>query len=220
MFIYGFLAGLIVGLLIGCLLFSSKARDLYETNLHLESRLKNKDGFTLTELMVAMGISVILIVALCQLFVSQDQAYSSNANDVRTMQESRATMNKLVREIRMAGYKTDAGVKTGLQSATDKTIAFTTDVNLDNTVENITIAYDPSTKVLNRNGGPYLQNVNAFDLSYTLVDGSVTTAPTDLSLVRKIRIQMTVQSEKIDMLTRNYKTFSIYLDVTPRNLGI
>jgi prepilin-type N-terminal cleavage/methylation domain-containing protein len=186
--------------------------------------MKKSAGFTLVELIVATFIASILLLALCQLFVSQNSTYASNANTVRTMQTARYSMVKLFKEIQMAGYKTAPGLPVGVSAANGTSLHFLTDLNLDGTLlgdkEDVTITYDPNTKALNRNGNPYMSNIDSFSFSYTLLDGTVTAAPTDLTLIRKIRIQMTMRSERIDILTKDYKTFSIDLDVTPRNLAL
>ena len=186
--------------------------------------MKTRHGFTLIELVISMFLASLLLTGFLQFFVSQSTMYSSNDKVVRTVQTTRYSMVKLVNEMRMAGYKTVPGAFVGVATATSTSFRFLADLNLDGAVfgdtEDVTITYSTGNKTLSKNGNTVLNDVEAFLFSYTLVDGSITSTPADLSAIRKINISLTMRSDKLDILTKTYKTFNLQSDVTPRNLGI
>jgi prepilin-type N-terminal cleavage/methylation domain-containing protein len=61
-------------------------------------------GVTLIELLVALVISSILIAAFYRLFISQQQTYSVQEQVSDMQQNARAGINRMMSEIRMAGF--------------------------------------------------------------------------------------------------------------------
>jgi hypothetical protein len=82
--------------------------------------------------------------------------------------------------------------------------------------EDINYQYDPSSSVVQRNGETFLDNVVDFGLLYTLSDGSVTSAPADLSDIRKVglRIGIRTQNPGNDGV---FKTMTFSSDIQLRN---
>ena len=66
-------------------------------------KLKNQ-GVTLIELLIALVISAILIAALYRIFIGQQKTYVVQEQVVDMQQNVRAAINKMMREIRMAGF--------------------------------------------------------------------------------------------------------------------
>jgi len=66
--------------------------------------LKNKNGVTLIELLIALVISSLLITAIYRTFVGQQKTYAVQEQVVDMQQNARAAINKMMREIRMAGF--------------------------------------------------------------------------------------------------------------------
>ena len=64
----------------------------------------NKRGVTLIELLVALVISAILVAGVYRTFVSQQRTYTVQDQVVEMQQNVRATINKMLREIRMVNY--------------------------------------------------------------------------------------------------------------------
>ena len=65
---------------------------------------KNKEsGFTLVELLIAMTIGLIILAALSSTFIMQRKAYDVQEQIVEMVQNVRAAMDMMTREIRMAG---------------------------------------------------------------------------------------------------------------------
>jgi prepilin-type N-terminal cleavage/methylation domain-containing protein len=66
---------------------------------------KNKEsGFTLVELLIAMTIGLIILAALSSTFLMQRKIYDVQEQIVEMVQNARAAMDIMTREIRMAGY--------------------------------------------------------------------------------------------------------------------
>jgi prepilin-type N-terminal cleavage/methylation domain-containing protein len=72
-----------------------------------------EDGFTLTELLVTMAITGMIMGAIVSTFITQRQSYHRQEQVVAMIQNVRAAMDMMVREVRMAGY----GVPTSHLSA-------------------------------------------------------------------------------------------------------
>lgn len=69
-----------------------------------EVGMMNNRGLTLIELLIALVVSSILIAAIYKTFISQQHSYTVQEQVVDMQQNVRAAINKMVREIRMAGF--------------------------------------------------------------------------------------------------------------------
>jgi prepilin-type N-terminal cleavage/methylation domain-containing protein len=65
---------------------------------------KNNRGFTLVELMIAMVIGLIIMASIFQVFRSHQKAQTAQQLVVDMLQNARASMTLMKREIRMAGH--------------------------------------------------------------------------------------------------------------------
>ena len=66
--------------------------------------LQVADGFTLTELLITMAISGILLAAIVSTFITQQKAYALHTQLADMRLNTRAALDMVVREVRMAGY--------------------------------------------------------------------------------------------------------------------
>ena len=71
----------------------------------MNSNKRYESGFTLMELMIAMAISVVVMAAIYEVYLSQQKAYTTQQMVIEMQQNARAAMSLMKREIRMAGYK-------------------------------------------------------------------------------------------------------------------
>ena len=68
------------------------------------SESRKNQGLTLIELLVAMAISAILIAAIYRTFIGQHKTYTVQEQVVDMQQNVRVAINRMMREIRMAGF--------------------------------------------------------------------------------------------------------------------
>ncbi|MDL1975511.1 MAG: PilW family protein [Deltaproteobacteria bacterium] len=61
-------------------------------------------GFTLIELLISMALSGIVMSAIYTLFISQSRSYSIQEQVSEMQQNARVAMDRIVRDVRMAGY--------------------------------------------------------------------------------------------------------------------
>ena len=94
--------------------------------------IENKErGFTLIELLIAMTIGLIIMAALSSTFLMQRKIYDVQEQIVEMVQNARAAMDMMSREIRMAGYDPSGLAGAGIVSATSNSINFTLDITDD-----------------------------------------------------------------------------------------
>jgi prepilin-type N-terminal cleavage/methylation domain-containing protein len=75
-------------------------------------KLKSNEGVTLIELLIAMIISAILIAAIYHTFIRQQKTYTVQEQVVDMQQNVRVAINRMMREIRMAGFGNVSNVLT------------------------------------------------------------------------------------------------------------
>jgi len=154
--------------------------------------MKNK-GFSLIELLIVMAVSMILLTGAISVFSNQTKVYSGQQQQLNVIQDSRLAIDVLTTDIRMAGFKKNGATLTGISTATATSIRVLADLNQDGVItsggdEDISYSYDVDTKILSRNNQEFLRNIETFNLSYTLADGSTTQAPSDLTKIRRIKV--------------------------------
>jgi prepilin-type N-terminal cleavage/methylation domain-containing protein len=182
-------------------------------------------GFTLIELLAGILISGILLAGLYYVFISQQEAFSSQEQVAEMNQNIRGALDLMTREIRLAGYKTSTETFNGIQTAASNSIRVLADLDQNGDTlgpnEDITYTYNSGTLQIDRNGTslPIADNITNLSFSYTLVDGSVTTNPSNLANIRKVTIGITGRTTYPDKGTGAYRTITLTTDVTPRNLA-
>jgi len=66
--------------------------------------LEESKGLTLTEVLVALVVSAILIAGLYQTFIGQQKTYTVQEQVVDMQQNARLAINRMMKEMRMAGF--------------------------------------------------------------------------------------------------------------------
>lgn len=203
--------------------------------IRLTSLAKQQIGFTLIELLIALVIASLLLAGVYDFYISQSKVHSVREEVAAMHQNARIGMALMTRELRMAGYDPSGNAGAGIVTATQHAIRITIDLNEDEDVldENEDITYslydsgnDGDLDLGRKPGGgsrdPAAENFERLELTYTLADGSTSTAPIDVSQIRMIHITMTARTAKPDPTypqNGGYRTYTLRSIITPRNLG-
>ncbi len=90
---------------------------------------RNQKGFTLVELLVVLALSGIVTAAIYKSFTGQQQVYIAQDQVAAMQQDVRASLEVMVKEIRMAGYDPQGTADASITAATSSSIQFTVDQN-------------------------------------------------------------------------------------------
>jgi len=192
------------------------------------SRSLNKEhGFTLIELITAIGISGIILAAITATFISQSRSYDAQEQINGMQQAARAAMDIITREVRMAGYNTHPTLT--FDGITYDTTQIRVQANLDGNGdtggvnEDIIYSYDAVNDVIERTTGisteTLVEDIDVFTFQYLDESGTATTTSAN---IRQIQITITSRTAKSDPnYTPNggYRTFTLTSLITPRNLA-
>jgi type IV pilus assembly protein PilW len=193
-------------------------------------------------MLIAMGVSSLLVAAIVSLFSTQRRVYAIREQVAEMQQDARAGMDFMVREITMAGYDPTGNADAGIMEATAGVIRFTMDLNGDRVIDaNEEVTYmlydadgDGDMDLGRDPGAPgapggdlqlIAENVPALAFVYRLADGTATStpAPADLSQIRGLDVSLTVTTAKPDpqYATNNgYRTRVLTTRIQIRNLGL
>lgn len=99
-------------------------------NKHLFLHQASK-GFTMIELLVAMVVSMLVMAAIYAAYSAQQRTYFAQDQVVEMQMNTRAALNMLMKEIRMAGYDPLGTAGAGIVAANSHSIEFTMDLTDD-----------------------------------------------------------------------------------------
>lgn len=188
------------------------------------STIRNRGGFTLTELMVAMGIAMGVMAAVTTTFMAQTRFYNAQEQVNEMEQNARGALDIITRELKMAGYKPNGGTFAGITYSTSQ-LRIQADLLGDDglttaTNEDIIYSYDSTNKQILRSGQVLADNITAFTFSYYDANGASTSTSAN---VRQVKIDVTAQTAKPDpnyTSNNGYRNYQITATVTPPNLGL
>jgi type IV pilus assembly protein PilW len=196
-------------------------------------------GFSLIEMLVAMGVGMVILAAVSSVFTLQNKTLSSQEDLVEMQQGARAAMDIMASEIGMAGYDltkvnsdtTPGNNFAGVATMNASQIRIQADLDGNGVInaasqENITYSFDASdaaNKKIRRDVGggaqPFMEHVENLAFAYLDGNGAVTANPAN---VRRIRITITGKTAKPDPqypLNGGYRTYTLTSVVSPRNLA-
>ncbi len=205
--------------------------------------LKNQRGFTLTELLVSMGLSLFVLAGVGSLFRAQTHTVKGQESRMEANEYALAVIDMLVREIRNAGYypSTACDATGGITSASDTSLTIQYDKDSSGACsgddEIVVFAYDSANKNVTRNGVALSDgNVTAVELTYypqqtsssapapycvatNVPSGCSGTLSSNWKSVQKITIALTVAPKSTDSnFTGAAVTMSLTADL--RNHGV
>ena len=194
-------------------------------------KLRNVTGFTLTELMVAMGIGMVVLAAVTTTFMAQAKFYSAQEQINEMQQNARGALDIMTRELKMAGYKPNGGTFDGVTYNTSQ-LMIQADLDGNGGIstsssanEQISYAYDSTNKQITRKIGTgtvevLADNITAFMFGYLNSSGTTTTTSSN---IRQVAISITARTAKPDpnySSNNGYRTYQITATITPPNLGL
>jgi len=152
-------------------------------------------GYSLAELLVALGLMGLVMAATALLLQSGLAAWGWGARRVEAQQSARAALERMARELKEAGYDpTGTGFEVVLVAQPTR-VVFQRDLNgngvIDPTRERVTYLLRSGETTLRRDAGggaqPIAEGVRRLALSYLDREGAATT---DLGQVVSVRIEL------------------------------
>ncbi len=201
--------------------------------LHL--RHARNQGFTLVELLVAIGLGMSVLAILTTTFIAQARVYNAQEQIKEMEQTARGVVDVITRELKMAGYKPNGGSFAGVPyDAGQLRIQADLDGNgvipaSGTTFEDIRYTFDGANLRIMRQEGPggsiesMANNVTAFNFSYVKADGSLATSTAETPLIRQVNIAVTARTAKPDpnhSANGGHRTYTLSATVTPLNLAL
>ena len=87
-------------------------------------RLRGQNGFTLVDILVGLAMASVLLAAVISLFTSMGRSYTIQNVAADVQQVTRAGVEVMIQEIRMAGFNPSGSTATGIFDNFDKTNGF------------------------------------------------------------------------------------------------
>jgi len=193
----------------------------------------SRDGFTLIEMVVALGLSLVTVGAVYSLYVSELKAQYVREDRLEMQQQARVVMDVISRELLMAGYDPrgvnhDGDLSNDFQgiSYDPGRLIIKADLNGNGLIvdanESIIFVFDASTQTLRRNTGggnqPFGENIESFIVEYFDKGGNPTV---DSVSIQQVKITVTARTENPDLNyapNGGYRTVTLRSRLTPRNL--
>jgi type IV pilus assembly protein PilW len=186
--------------------------------------MSKNSGFSLIEILVAMAIGSIAMAAIFLAYQVQVTGKISQENVLDRNQDTRASLELIASDIRMAGCDPTGTASAGFVSATPTTLEVTMDTRSDTGNESDGDFSDPGEHILytlaagnimrervgiDPAGGVELtRNVDALNFVYLDTNSAVTA---DLTAIRSVQISIVVHSTERGM-TPSYTDNNPYLN--------
>ena len=187
--------------------------------------LVGRGGFSLVEVLVALGISSVVAWAILNLQINQSKSATVQAEIVAMQQGLRGSMTLVTRELKKAGYKGDQSAAAGIVNVNTNgnLIYYTTDSNSDGLLTGATehAAFCFANNTLRFTEGnnnavgthpthdhrDVMADLEAVEFRYQLADGSWTLTPATPANIRVIEVTLLGRTRTADP---NYKNTTQY----------
>jgi type IV pilus assembly protein PilW len=194
---------------------------------------KGNQGFTITELLVAMTIASVVMAAIYSAYISQQKAYAVTEAVTDAQQNLRAAMYALETDIRLAGFDPRGSKTFGFGAVPDNATSITFTYDNNSTAIGLpdprTITYQLNTTVDPSTGKPRNQletragTVGAFsavaanitDVRFTGLAADGVTTVTPSTAVRNIRFVRVVVTARVQNHTKQ-----LTATILCRNMGL
>ena len=209
---------------------------------------KKQDGFTIIELIISMGIGLIVLSALVNIFLLERRVFDAQEQKLEALQTARAAVNMISQEVMMAGY--NPSHYSYLQKGNDNLDTFTgvvydaskselevrADLNGDGIIVTDATGSDPdnwsydenerivyrvnSEQIQRKTGGGVFQPFadNIKTFDFNYLKANGTVATSEAD-IRNIEIIIEVETDKPE-IGGGFKTNRLQTIVVIRNLGI
>jgi type II secretion system protein J len=176
--------------------------------------IKEKKGFSLIELLFALGILSVVSVGIYSVFELSSQSYTTQGVTADVQQNVRAAMEIMLRDIRAAGLDPTASGNFGIEQAETSKLRFTSDsidaelvdfngVLDDTNSERVTYVLQGTqlNQILHettdyQNSAPLISDVQNLQFTYFDMDGNDLGSPVpplQLADIRMINVSITVK---------------------------
>lgn len=166
------------------------------------TRINNR-GFTLAELLIGLFVSAVVMTTILSAYYSQNKSYAVQEQVAAMVQNLRAAMDIMIREIRMAGYDPTGTANAGIVTANTTSVTITEDLDGDGSVagdENITYALADSDgdgdSDLERNNNLIAENIDALDFLYLDETNNPTAVPSEIKAVQITMVAKTGRGDR------------------------
>lgn len=166
------------------------------------TRINNR-GFTLAELLIGLFVSAVVMTTILSAYYSQNKSYAVQEQVAAMVQNLRAAMDIMIREIRMAGYDPTGTANAGIVTANTTSITITEDLDGDGSVagdENITYVLADSDgdgdNDLERNNNLIAENIDALDFLYLDETNNPTAVPSEIKAVQITMVAKTGRGDR------------------------
>lgn len=209
-------------------------------------RLLKQTGFTLVEMLVAMGFSLAILASIYGFLRAQTHTTKGQESRMEAHEYAMAVLDSMVREIRNTGYFPNNGTPCtnvtntgGIVAASLDSFRLVYDTNNDGVCEqDVSFTYDAANKNILRNGSEltdgnvtavtftyYPQQTSATAPSPYCVSGGVPsgcsgTLSSNWSNVQRIEISVTVQAKSQDTQYGGQSTITMSSSADLRNHGL
>jgi len=193
---------------------------------------RSSQGYTLIEVVVALGLSLLTMSAVYSLYIQELKAQGVRENVLDMHQQARVVVDLVSREVLMAGYD-PRGVNRdtdltndfdGITYDSDK-LSIKADLNgngiTSDANESIVFVYDAAAHMLRRNTGggnqPFAEDIESFTVDYLDQAGKPTT---NSKAIRQVGIAVTARTSHADpQYAKNggFRTVTLYSRITIRN---
>jgi type IV pilus assembly protein PilW len=185
------------------------------------------DGFTVVEVVVALGVMLVIMVGIISLFASLNRTYATQNAAAAVQQVARTGIDIMTRNIRMAGFNPLNKKPIGIIEASAEKIRFLCDLDGSGSIEadadpreDIAFLLNRNKQLIKQNNGNRRSNRslvdNVSDLKFEYFDADDQEA-NSIDDIRTVEITLTVREKagREQFLSRTYST-----RVICRNLGL